>query len=103
LNKSELTKKSMEKIGVRVSNNPVQKELLDLVFMLQIQKKMSRREIAEKIGFEGKIKVEGYLTNLINNFDKYWPKTELAQNKLLEKIEKGKSLLTESFHEGGEK
>ena len=101
--KSLISKKSIEKIGVRTSKNHIQKELLDLVFELQIKTQMSRREIAEKMGFEGKIKVEGYLTNLINNFDKYWPKTLEAQKRILEKLERGKKLLTEQLNEAEEK
>lgn len=83
LSKSAISKKSMLRIGVRTSNNPISKELLNLVFTLQILNKWNKTIIAEKIGLS-----RNYLSMLINNFDKYWPKTNAAQKRILSAIQK---------------
>ena len=87
LDSQEFTPKS----GVRSSKNPIHKELLHVVFQLQITKRWSNIRISKELGFESK----NYLTMLLNNFDKWWPKTLVAQDRILEKIKRGKTLLTE--------
>ncbi len=94
LDKSLMDEEKRKGSGVRESKNPLSKRLREAVFQLQVMNKWSKRQIAQEMGFDGsEIKPEGYLSLLLNNFDKNWPKTKPAQNRILEKIKKGEELI----------
>lgn len=83
--------KNKLRTGLRESDNPISKQLRGVVFKLMVSKKWKRVRVARKMGF----KSIHYLSMLLNNFDKWWPKTKPAQNRILEKIKKGEELIGE--------
>lgn len=61
--------------------NPAEKEIRESIFEIMLKTKMQKSEIASKLGWS-----QSYLTMLLNNFSKYWPKTKVAQERILTKI-----------------
>ena len=87
ISKSSATKENMGKLGLRKTDSPIHKELLGVVFKLKARN-WTKTRIAQEMGF----KSIHYLSLLLGNFERYWPKTKEAQDRILNKINKGKEL-----------